>query len=68
MSYMCRHVPGSPAFLMNVEKLGVAWGQGYTNPIDALQHEHLQYHIGAVMFYLFSNSGRTISGRINAKL
>ena len=28
-SLMCHHVPGSPAFLMNVEKLGVAWRRGY---------------------------------------
>ena len=26
---MCRRKPGPLAFLMNVEKLGVAWGRGY---------------------------------------
>ena len=25
----CRHIPGPPIFLVNVEKLGVAWGLGY---------------------------------------
>ena len=24
----CHHIPGPPAFLMYVEKLGVAWGRG----------------------------------------
>ena len=27
---MCSHIPGPPAFVCNIEKLGVAWGQGYS--------------------------------------
>ena len=26
---MCRRIPGHSTFLVNVEKLGVAWGRGY---------------------------------------
>ena len=33
MSLTCRRIPGPHAFLVNVEKLGVAWGQSYSTPV-----------------------------------
>ena len=38
----CRRVPGPPAFLVNVENLGVAWGQGY-NLVPSDSHEQEQF-------------------------